>query len=211
MAYIITSSWSLIRFTEKDITSKLDVLLRKSLYPLAITLATEESCDIGDIMKIYQLYGDFLFRKGDYDGAIAQYSATVGFVQPSYVIKRFLESNLVSHLVTYLEKIHERGVATKDHTVLLLSCLTKMKDESKLAEFLNMLESKENEQGSVSDSFDIEVAITTLYQFGCEGEISLKFFNMYLFPESMKVYEYICCMPIIYVCNYLTPKFNIYM
>ena len=87
MAYIVTSSWSLIRFTEKDTNAKLDVLLRKSLYPLAISLAGEESYDMADIMKLYKQYGDYLYRKGEYESSMVQYCATVGFVQSSYVIK----------------------------------------------------------------------------------------------------------------------------
>jgi hypothetical protein len=87
MAYIITSSWALLRFTEKDATSKLEVLLRKSLYPLAIALAAEEQQDASEIMKLYKLYGDHLFKKGEHDAAMTQYCATIGYVQPSYVIK----------------------------------------------------------------------------------------------------------------------------
>ena len=41
-AHVITSSGALIRFTEKSTASKLDVLLKKALYPLAISLAAEE-------------------------------------------------------------------------------------------------------------------------------------------------------------------------
>ena len=103
-AYIITSSWSLIRFREKDTASKLDVLMRKSLYPLAISLAAEEQSDLAEIMKIYKMYGDHLYKKNEFDSAITQYCYTIGYVQPSYVVRKFLEPTRIPKLITYLEK-----------------------------------------------------------------------------------------------------------
>ena len=38
VAYVVTDSGLMIRFKEKDTSSKLDVLLKKSLYPLAISV-----------------------------------------------------------------------------------------------------------------------------------------------------------------------------
>jgi hypothetical protein len=58
MAYLVTSSWNLIRFREKDVTRKLDVLLtqvKPPLYSLAITLAGEEQLEAQEIMKLYKV------------------------------------------------------------------------------------------------------------------------------------------------------------
>lgn len=63
------------------------VVLRRSLYPLAISLAAEEQMEVSDVMKLYKQYGDYLFKKLDYSGAMEQYCLTIGFLQPSYVIK----------------------------------------------------------------------------------------------------------------------------
>ena len=134
-AYIITSSWSLIRFREKDTASKLDVLMRKSLYPLAISLAAEEQSDLSEIMKIYKMYGDHLYKKNEFDSAITQYCYTIGYVQPSYVVRKFLDPNRIPNLITYLEKLVERGLGSKDHITLLLTCYTKLKDDLKISEF----------------------------------------------------------------------------
>ena len=100
-AYIITSLWSLIRFREKDTASKLDLLMRKSLYPLAISLAAEEQSDLSEIMKIYKTYGDHLYKKNEFDSAITQYCYTIGYVQPSYVVRKFLEPTRIPNLITY--------------------------------------------------------------------------------------------------------------
>jgi hypothetical protein len=63
MAYLLTSSFHLIRFREKDVNRKLDVLLQQvkpPLYSLAITLAGEEQLDAQEIMKLYKV-SDFSF------------------------------------------------------------------------------------------------------------------------------------------------------
>lgn len=67
-------------------------MLRKSLYPLAIALAAEEQCALSEIMRLYQQYGDHLFKKGDFDAAVQQYCITIGHIPPSYVIKYVLHT-----------------------------------------------------------------------------------------------------------------------
>ncbi|OTF79124.1 vacuolar protein sorting-associated protein 11-like protein, partial [Euroglyphus maynei] len=52
--------------------------------------------------------------------------------------------------------IHKRDLATEDHTTLLINCYVKLKDESKLNEFLR----------SSDLVFDVEIAIRVLRQAG---------------------------------------------
>mmetsp|Transcript_11655 Transcript_11655/g.17666 ORF Transcript_11655/g.17666 Transcript_11655/m.17666 type:complete len:1045 (+) Transcript_11655:67-3201(+) len=189
IAYVVTSSWSLIRFTEKDTSSKLDVLLRRSLYPLAISLAAEEQSDVSEVMRLYKMYADHLYKKNDFEGAVTQYCHTIGFVQPSYVIRRFLDTQRICNLTMYLEKLHSRGIATKDHTTLLLTCYTKTNNEQKLTEFCQM--SSNNNESSLSVSpaktgangsattdsatptvpfnFDVLTAVYTLHEAGFDS------------------------------------------
>lgn len=89
IAYLITSNYNLIRFREKDVHRKLDVLLtqvKPPMFPLAITLAGEEQLESQEIMKLYKMYGDHLYQKHEFDSAIMQYCYTIGYVPPSYVI-----------------------------------------------------------------------------------------------------------------------------
>jgi hypothetical protein len=37
---------------------------------------------------IFRRYGDHLYTKGDFDGAMAQFVKTIGVTQPSYVIRK---------------------------------------------------------------------------------------------------------------------------
>ena len=46
------------------------------------------------IADIHKQYGDHLYNKGDYDGAMAQYIQTIRYVQPSYVIRKVLLSHV---------------------------------------------------------------------------------------------------------------------
>lgn len=73
------------------------------------------------------MYGDHLYKKGDFEGAMQQYQNTIGHLDPSYVIRRFLDAQRIGLLTSYLEGLHEAGQASSDHTTLLLNCHTKLK------------------------------------------------------------------------------------
>jgi len=73
---------------EKSIPDKLDMLYRKSLYLLALNLAKTQRLDGSSIADIHRQYGDHLYAKADYDGAMQQFVHTIGHLQPSYVIRK---------------------------------------------------------------------------------------------------------------------------
>ncbi len=53
-------------------------------------------------------WGDHLYSKGEYDAAMAQYGETIGQLEPSYVIRRFLDAQRIHSLTSYLEQLHHR-------------------------------------------------------------------------------------------------------
>jgi hypothetical protein len=65
------------------------------------------------LAEISRLHGDLLYSKTDYPGAIKQYIMTLGFVEPSYVIRKFLDVAQIDYLIEYLQKIHEKKQAKK--------------------------------------------------------------------------------------------------
>ena len=73
---------------EKPTSAKLDMLYRKALYLLALNIADTQQLDEAHIADIHKQYGDHLYGKGDYDGAMQQYIQTIRYVQPSYVIRK---------------------------------------------------------------------------------------------------------------------------
>jgi hypothetical protein len=76
------------RLDEKDTPSKLEILFKQNLYVLAINLAHMQKYDDASIVEIFKKYGDHLYIKGDYDGAMEQYLRTIGKLEPSYVIRK---------------------------------------------------------------------------------------------------------------------------
>ncbi|CAM9107763.1 unnamed protein product, partial [Scytosiphon promiscuus] len=137
LAFILTDRNALLRLRERDTSSKLELLFRKNLYPMAISLAYASDHDVSEILEIYRMHGDHLYKKGDFEGAMQQYQCTVGHLDPSYVIRRFLDAQRIGLLTSYLETLHDKGQASSDHTTLLLNCHTKLKDVEKLDRFIH--------------------------------------------------------------------------
>jgi hypothetical protein len=134
--FLITGDGKIFQLEEKDTQTKLDTLFKKNLYSVAISLAKAQQLDYDSIIDIFRKYGNHLYSKGDYDGSIQQYIRTIGKLEPSYVIRRFLDAQRIHNLTSYLQALHEKGLANADHTTLLFNCYTKLKDEKKLDEFI---------------------------------------------------------------------------
>lgn len=154
--YILTADKRVCVFTESDTRTKLQLLFRKNQFSLAIDLAKAQTCGNDQLAEMFKQYGDHLYSNGDFDGAINQYSQTIGFLEPSYVIRKFLDLQRIHNLTAYLQELHKRQLATEDHTTLLINCYVKLKDEQKLNEFLR----------SSDIMFDEDIAIRVLRQAG---------------------------------------------
>ncbi|EAA08178.5 AGAP002665-PA [Anopheles gambiae str. PEST] len=149
--YILTEGKQILHLDEKDLQSKLNVLFKKNLYDIAVRIAKCNQYDAEGLAGIFKQYGDHLYSKGDFAGAVEQYAKTIGYLEPSYVIQRFLDARHIHYLTDYLQTIHAQGRATADHTTLLLNCFTRLDRTTQLKEFLK------NDQKS--NLFDIDVAI----------------------------------------------------
>ncbi|XP_058865560.1 vacuolar protein sorting-associated protein 11 homolog [Acipenser ruthenus] len=156
--YILTRDRRLCVLQEKDTQTKLEMLFKKNLFVMAINLAKNQHLDSDGLSEIFRQYGDHLYVKGDHDGAIQQYIRTIGKLEPSYVIRKFLDAQRIHNLTAYLQALHRQSLANADHTTLLLNCYTKLKDSSKLEEFIMTSESEVH--------FDVEIAIKVLRQAG---------------------------------------------
>lgn len=144
------------QLSEKDLPAKMEMLFKKNLYSIAISLAQEHHRDDpAYVMDIFQRFGDHLYDKGDYDAAMQQYLETISYVEPSYVIRKFLDAQRIHNLTRYLQALHDKGRASVEHTTLLLNCYTKLKDVQMLDEFIQK-----------NNTFSVENAITVLRQAG---------------------------------------------
>lgn len=168
--YVLSSDGKLTCLQETPNSQKLEMLYSRSLYVIALNLAKTQKMDEHSLADIRRQYGDHLYSNGDYDGAMHQYILTIGQVQPSYVIRKYLDAQRIHGLVTYLQELHSLGLANADHTTLLLNTYTKLKDVSRLDTFIKtearrtMLRADGEEVEELP--FDLETAIRVCRQAG---------------------------------------------
>ena len=99
-AIVFTSGGSLVSLTEKKTAEKVHLLVQKNLYSAAIFVAYgDPSYEVSDIISLYRKHAEYLYRKGDYSGAIEQYIHTIGSLEPSHVIFRYLDAPKIPLLV----------------------------------------------------------------------------------------------------------------
>jgi hypothetical protein len=99
-AVVFTSGGSLITLTEKSTAEKVHLLVQKNLYSAAIFVAyADPSYETTEITSLYRRHAEYLYRKGDYSGAIDQYIHTIGSLEPSHVIFRYLDAPKIPLLV----------------------------------------------------------------------------------------------------------------
>lgn len=168
LSFPLNSFYTLV---EKDWTYRVDELCGLRLYDLATAVTNGatlgNSASLMDFKAdIAKQHGDHLYMKGAFEGAVQQYIQTIGYVEPSYVIRQFLDSQRVHNLIEYLEKLHEFGHATAPHTHLLLSCYTKSRATEKLRQFIRG--ETPSSRGLIKGqlNFDVRAAITSLRDSG---------------------------------------------
>lgn len=128
-AIVFTSGGSLVTLTEKGTSEKVNLLVQKNLYSAAIFIAyADPSCETEDITMLYRRHAEYLYRKGDYSGAIDQYIHTIGSLEPSHVIFRYLDAPKIPLLVKYLQELRTRDLTTPVHNELLRTCYLKLND-----------------------------------------------------------------------------------
>ncbi|BGP53141.1 hypothetical protein JCM8202_004725 [Rhodotorula sphaerocarpa] len=164
--WILTEAGKLFRLGEQPLRESFATLFQRNLYTLAIGLAQSRGAGQDDVADIYKRYGDHLYSKNDYEGAMSAYLKTVGSLQASYVIRKFLDAQRLAHLTSYLQELHLRGLANTDITTLLLNCYTKLKDDEAISRFIHSSAPAREDDDQAADTppFDLETAIRVLRQ-----------------------------------------------
>lgn len=148
-AVVFTSGGSLITLTEKLTAEKIALLVQKNLFSAAIVVAyADPSFEADEVIRLYREYAEYLYRKGDFGGAMEQYIQTIGSLESSHVLYRYLDAPKIPYLVRYLEQLRSRGYATPMHIELLRTCYLKLND-SHAAEELSAVQSKSIDKGSM--------------------------------------------------------------
>ena len=105
---LISADGKIIQLVEKDLQSKLQILFKKNFYDVAIKLARSQNLGKEGLVDIFRQYGDHLYEKGDHSGAIDQYEKTIGCLEPSYVIRKYLDTQKIHNLTAYLQALHRK-------------------------------------------------------------------------------------------------------
>lgn len=149
--YVLGTDGVLYQFDEKDLQTRLNILTQRNLYDVAIQLGKSLDIDRDIILKIERAYGDYLYNNGELTDALTHFIECIDLGNTSQIILKYRESQYIHNLTTYLEALHDRGLALKEHTTLLLNSYAKLKDDEKLKQFI------ENDDNSTK--FDFETAI----------------------------------------------------
>ncbi len=86
--YVLSNDGKLSCLQEKPTAAKLKMLYGRGYYVLALDVAKTQQMSEESVADIHRQYGDYLYAKPDYDAAMQQYLQTIGYVQPSYVIRK---------------------------------------------------------------------------------------------------------------------------
>jgi vacuolar protein sorting-associated protein 11 len=138
-------------------STKLDILYSRNLHQLAIQFAERAHLPSAHLNDIIQKYGDYLFSRGDFDAALHQYLRAIDSINPSEIIRKYLDVQRISNLISILEELHGHHLANSDHTTLLLNCYARLKNVDQLERFIKS-------EGGSRGEFDVDTAILVCRQ-----------------------------------------------
>ena len=144
---------------ECDNKEKFDHFYKRQFFDVAYTFGKNLGYDKKKLSEISKLYAENLYRKGDFEKSIEQYKLTINYLDPSYVIQKFLDGSKLNYLIEYLEALQNNSEfrdkcnneRLKDFTALLLNCYIKQKQIKKLKQFV--------EEKKIKDEVTIKTAI----------------------------------------------------
>ena len=160
--YVLSSnleSKKIVCLKECDNKEKFDSFYKRQFFEVAYTYGKNLGYDKKKLSEISKLYAEHLYRKGDFEKSIEQYKLTINYLDPSYVIQKFLDGSKLNHLIDYLEALQNNdefkkncnNERLKDFTALLLNCYIKQKQIKKLKDFV--------EKKNIKDEVTIKTAI----------------------------------------------------
>lgn len=181
-AIVLTSGGSIVTCTEKITAEKVALLVQKNLYSAAISVAfADPSYPSSDISSLFRRHAEYLYRKGDFSAAMDQYIYTIGSLESSHVIFRYLDAPKIGLLAKYLEALKSRGMATSVHFELLKTCYLKLND-SQMADKISAFISK------TMDSASCNALISNLLNTPMEALATICTFEAPQAAEALKTY-----------------------
>lgn len=92
------------------------MLYQRNMFPLALELARNSGMDNKQQSDIYRKFGDHLYQKADYDGAMVQYIRAIDTTEPSQVIRKVI-TLLVSSQTILTCVVSRYSTNTQPHPV----------------------------------------------------------------------------------------------
>jgi vacuolar protein sorting-associated protein 11 len=77
----------------------MEQFFRRSEFDVAYEFAKNQNADKSLLAEISRLHGDFYYQKQEFKKAIEQYNKTAGYVEPSYIIRQFLDVSHIEYLI----------------------------------------------------------------------------------------------------------------
>lgn len=184
--YLLTADGVLVELHELSTHEKVDSVIKRELFPIAIKLAIDDPTKFkqSEILNYYRLYGDNLYEKDEFKESVEQYIKCIPLKKTSEVISKFKESAKIPFLVTYLEKMVELEYSNSDHVTLLLSCYCKLKQHDKIAAYVKELEIEDYEITQPHKKFDIKSFID-LCKEGGDYKLALTISQRFNLPETV--------------------------
>ena len=176
----------LLCLAEMEDNDKIDKFMKKNFLRLAHKFASNSGFKPKFLAQLSRVSGDKELEKAKYEEAMHHYKNTIGFLEPSYVLQKFIEKGQVTFNIDYLIALHERNRADEYHIQLLVNCLLEKKKFEELKKWFTELESKE--------STFAELAIEACLDYG-ETELAKE-----LARESKRTDDYVR----IVIDNFLT-------
>ena len=182
--FIITTTHRVYALEEKPFDKRLNELYQKHLYNLALrVVGSLNEAETGPHpSSIHKRHADHLYNKGDFEGSIIEYAQTIGYLDSSVVIRKFLDGQRIPNLTAYLEAYHQYVKAHSndsvdapgstvaklmpEHTTLLIHCYTKQHRGEALHRFLGL----DRASNSIESGFNVDAAIHALREAGYGDE-----------------------------------------
>lgn len=191
----------IIKLTEKDNKDKFDTFYKKNFYDLAFDYAKNLNYDKKKLAEISKKHAEFAYLNKDYEKSIEQFKLTINYLDPSYVIQKFLDKTKLDYLILYLDALEKDETFKSrskdemtDYTALLVNCYIMQEKYSKLKEFVDnqdknfLLEDVKTAIDVCCESGNEEIALFIANKKNMKEEYLKILINMKKYQEA---FEYI--------------------
>lgn len=135
--------------TKSELPADIQSLVKDQMFIEAREECIKRNIDteiLDNRMKMNLDYAESHFLKREFQIATDYYITTIGFIEPSRILARFIHPHLSVYLTNYLIELHKRGYANSQHTQLLFNLFHHRDAQSIFENFLEYIESVVNQQ-----------------------------------------------------------------